>query len=489
MSGSFTPFGFIMPAPNTIVTGLDPAHTSHTVLQDIGTNTHAQIDSHIAATSAHGVTGNLVGTSDSQTLTNKSIASADNTITISAAGGQNIDSLLDQAVTTLSNVNFLSVTTVGEVAGNTAQFNTEYVTNILGSDLGNTALINGVNPLTTNTSLTTHIADTAAHGATGAVVGTTNTQTLTNKTIVGGSYKSSAPDQAITFLTSALTAPRIVSWPDAGSTVVLASNPQTINNKALDDSSTTITDSADATKKILFDAGGTTATGTVLTCAQTANRVITFPDATTTLVGTGVTQTLTNKTLTAPIISTISNTGTLTLPTSTDTLVGRATTDTLTNKTFDDTTTSFADTADPTKLFKINVGSGSTTGTTMSIQTAQTANRTLILPDISSTLVALGGAQTLVSKTLDSASNTLTITNSPLSAANVNALINQDIRTSATPTFVSSINSGDNVIITTPKTPVNAGAAGTVGQLCWDSGFIYICIATNTWHRVAQAAW
>jgi hypothetical protein len=44
-------------------------------------------------------------------------------------------------------------------------------------------------------------------------------------------------------------------------------------------------------------------------------------------------QTLTNKTLTAPVIATISNTGTLTLPTSTDTLVGRATTDTLTNKT------------------------------------------------------------------------------------------------------------------------------------------------------------
>jgi hypothetical protein len=44
-------------------------------------------------------------------------------------------------------------------------------------------------------------------------------------------------------------------------------------------------------------------------------------------------ETLTNKTLTTPVISTISNTGTLTLPTSTDTLVGRATTDTLTNKT------------------------------------------------------------------------------------------------------------------------------------------------------------
>ena len=44
-------------------------------------------------------------------------------------------------------------------------------------------------------------------------------------------------------------------------------------------------------------------------------------------------QTLTNKILTAPVISTISNTGTLTLPTSTDTLVGKNTTDILTNKT------------------------------------------------------------------------------------------------------------------------------------------------------------
>jgi hypothetical protein len=52
-----------------------------------------------------------------------------------------------------------------------------------------------------------------------------------------------------------------------------------------------------------------------------------------TVVGTSDSQTLTNKTLTTPIISSISNTGTLTLPTSTDTLVGRATTDTLTNKT------------------------------------------------------------------------------------------------------------------------------------------------------------
>jgi len=52
-------------------------------------------------------------------------------------------------------------------------------------------------------------------------------------------------------------------------------------------------------------------------------------------------QTLTNKTLTLPVIAQISNTGTLTLPTSTDTLVGRATTDTLTNKSMSGSTNTF----------------------------------------------------------------------------------------------------------------------------------------------------
>jgi hypothetical protein len=73
--------------------------------------------------------------------------------------------------------------------------------------------------------------------------------------------------------------------------------------------------------------------GTGIDTSGSGNAVTFAIDSTVaTLTGS---QILTNKTLTTPVISSISNTGTITLPTSTDTLVGRATTDTLTNKTID----------------------------------------------------------------------------------------------------------------------------------------------------------
>lgn len=39
------------------------------------------------------------------------------------------------------------------------------------------------------------------------------------------------------------------------------------------------------------------------------------------------------------------------------------------------------------------------------------------------------------------------------------------------------------------KTPASASAAGVTGTIAWDSSYIYICTATNTWKRVAIATW
>jgi hypothetical protein len=103
----------------------------------------------------------------------------------------------------------------------------------------------------------THIEATTGHGATGAVVGTTNTQTLTNKT---------------------LTSP-VITTP-------------TITSLTLGDGN------------IIFEGATADAFETTVTVAEpTADRTVTIPDATTTLVGTDTTQTLTNKTLTSPTIT------------------------------------------------------------------------------------------------------------------------------------------------------------------------------------------
>ena len=84
----------------------------------------------------------------------------------------------------------------------------------------------------------------------------------------------------------------------------------------------------------LWGSGTFGTTSIKLTGTPTGARVWTFPDTTDTVVGKATTDVLTNKTLTAPVIATIVNSGTLTLPTSTDTLVARTTTDFLKGKTF-----------------------------------------------------------------------------------------------------------------------------------------------------------
>lgn len=64
--------------------------------------------------------------------------------------------------------------------------------------------------------------------------------------------------------------------------------------------------------------------------------------------------------------------------------------------------------SDRSKELEVSVSSSATTGTRTVLQSAQTANRTLTLPDDSANLVGDDSTQTLTNKTIDADSNTIT---------------------------------------------------------------------------------
>jgi hypothetical protein len=49
--------------------------------------------------------------------------------------------------------------------------------------------------------------------------------------------------------------------------------------------------------------------------------------------------------------------------------------------------------------------------------------------------------------------------------------------------------SGDRINVASTHTPANAGDTGVAGDVCWDSGYVYVCTASNTWKRAGIATW
>jgi len=173
---------------------------------------------------------------------------------------------------------------------------------------------------------------------------TTSSLADANLMLVTASVSGTPTSEATTLL----TLKNYVLGGNAATATKLAA-PVTINGVSFDGSSNititaTVATATTATKLatptlingVSFDGSASSYTIPITSLAWSA-----LTSVPTTIAGFGITDavsltntaTLTNKTLTQPIISSISNSGLLTLPTTTDTLVGRSTTDTLTNKT------------------------------------------------------------------------------------------------------------------------------------------------------------
>jgi hypothetical protein len=274
--------------------------------------------------------------------------------------------------TTHTNLNVTGVTTAATLSGTTATYTTgnlgtlnattgNIVTGVVTTLSGTNATYTGANitnlnvtgigtfgssglRLSGSTSGTTTVVAPAAasgtatlFGGSDTVVGLTSAQTLTNKTLTSPTLTTpvlGTPSSGtltnctglpITGITSSTTIGLGVGAIELGHASDTSITRASAGRIAVEGVNVVTVSSTDTlTNKTL--------TSPVISSISNTG-TLTLPTSTDTLVGRATTDTLTNKTLTSPVISSISNTGTLTLPTSTDTLVGRATTDTLTNKT------------------------------------------------------------------------------------------------------------------------------------------------------------
>jgi hypothetical protein len=223
---------------------------------------------------------------------------------------------------------------------------------------------------------------------TGTVITTGNLHNITEFGVLTSSIVmegSTANNFELTLSAGDPTADRTITFPDATGTVALtsdiavtASSTNTFTNKSISLATNTVSGTKAEFNTAMSDADFATIDGT---------------------------ETLTNKTLTAPVISSITNgAATLTLPTSTGTValttdipsgvVTESGTQTLTNKTLTSPAVSGLTLSDSSIV--IEGSSANDFETTLTV-TDPTADRTITLPDVTGTVVTTGNLSAITS--------------------------------------------------------------------------------------------
>jgi len=284
------------------------------------------------------------------------------------------------------------------------------------------------------------------------------------------------------------TADRTITLPDVTGTVITTGNLSDITNIGVFTSTITMEGSTANDFELTLSAGD-----------PTADRTITFPDATGTValtsditVTASSTTTLTNKTLTSPVISSITNgAATLTLPTSTGTIaltsdiaagsVTETGTQTLTNKTLTSPVVSGLTLSDSGIVIE---GSSADAHETTLTVTNPTADRTITFPDetgtvqlrvtdVSDTEIGyLNGVTSAIQTQLDdksTASKTETLTNKSISlGSNTVTSTLAQLNSAISDADVASLAGTETLTNKTLTSPVITGAVFNDGSIVFE---------------------